>query len=238
MRVIERPIESGGRVIEDSADAAQQVQETIMGVQREAIRSTLGDDWARGYDILTASQRVQYEMQFTSGRFLGGCLQGEQCSVESITAMPVAAAMRDAYKMYLPYGSPPDPMLLQYLSPVVPPHVLSAALFTVGATPDFTVPGMLNAGYELAGNRHAVTLGNLVIFSSQPDLSLCDDLNWVLHELFHVEQYMTYSSDIFESIDGFAVDYTYNFSEIEDDAQNTADERMGRLEGIYGFDCP
>jgi hypothetical protein len=210
----------------------QRGNDFIQSIPRDAIRNNLGDDWLRGYDTLTASQRVQQEIAFTSGRFLGQCVQTRQCNINQIGAVPVAAAMRDAYKVYIGYSAPLGPDLVQILSRVVPLPVLNAARWTVGDTPDFTAPGFLNAGYTAFGMGHAVTLGNVMIFSAMPDLSTENGVIWLLHELFHIEQYMRYSYDVLESIDGFAVDYVGNYNAMENEAQSNAVARYNLLQGM------
>ena len=79
---------------------------------------------------------------------------------------------------------------------------------------------------------HAVTIGNLIIFSREPDLTDYNDLLWLLHEIHHVEQYAKYSGDVLESIDGFALGYISNYSSIERDAQNSALYRIEQLRYI------
>lgn len=185
-----------GRLLGSTVQVVQTGHDFVMSVPRDAIQRNLGGDWVRGYDLLTASQRVQYEIAFTSGRFLGNCLQTQQCGINQLTAMPVAAAMRDAYKVYVSYSYPLDPNLIQVLSRVVPPQVLFAARWSIGNTPDLTAPGFLNAGYTAFGNQHAVTLGNVMIFSQMPDLSEGRGWIWLLHEMYHIEQYMRYSGDV------------------------------------------
>jgi hypothetical protein len=236
-KVITRPIQAGGRVIQQTVQTADVVKDQVLNVPREAIRNTLGEDWERGFDTLTALQRVQFEMQLTSGRFLGGCLQGQQCDVQAISAMPVAASMRDAYKVYVSYSVPLHPGVQQQVSVVVPGGLLGYSRIAVGNVPDFTVPGFLNAANSTIGNDHAVTLGNLMIFSRWPDLTNCSDIDWLLHELYHVNQYSRYSANVLESIDGFAVDYVGHFNSMEEDARNNASSDLVQLQNYYGFSC-
>lgn len=231
------PFQSAGRIVTSTADTFQKANDVFNRIPRDVIDNTLGGDWSKAYGALTASQRVQFELATTSGRFLGRCMQGQACGVNELVAGPVAAALRDAYKAYIGHAAPLDPRLSQILSRVVPPQVLAAARVTVGATPDFTVPGFLNAGYSVAGKGHAVAIGNLIIFSRALNFSDRQDWNWLLHELRHTEQYMRYSSDVFESIDGFAVNYTFNFEAVEADAQNTADSRQRMLDEACRSGC-
>jgi hypothetical protein len=207
----------------------QRGNDFIHNVPRDVIRSNLGEDWLRGYDTLTASQRVQQEIAFTSGRFLAQCAATRRCDIGRMSAVPVAAAMRDAYKVYIGHSSPLSPQLIQVLSRMVPMHVLNAARWTVGNTPDMTVPGFLNSAHSAFGQPHAVTLANVMIFSQMPDLNTASGAVWLLHELFHIEQYMRYSPDVLESIDGFAVDYIGNYNAMENEAQTNAEQRFNSM---------
>jgi len=122
---------------------------------------------------------------------------------------------------------------MRVLSAVVPMNILQNARTAIGATPDFTVPGMLNFGWSATGSGHAVTIGNLMIFSRQLSADNLNDWRWLLHELHHTEQYQSYSNDILESIDGFAVAYLSNYNALESDAENTAVQRLNTLCSIY-----
>ena len=219
-----------GRLIQSTTAAVQKGNDFVVNIPRDAIRRNLGGDWLRAYDLANSNQRLQHEIAFTGGMFLGHCVQTKQCGLEQFAAVPVAAAMRDAYKVYVSHSVPLDPNPVQALSRVVPQHVLAAARWTVGNTPDMTAPGFLNSGHSAFGQAHAVTLGNLMIFSKMPDLNNANDWIWLIHELFHIEQYMRYSMNIFESIDGFAVDYVRNYGGMENEAQSNALARYNRLQ--------
>jgi hypothetical protein len=62
-----------------------------------------------------------------------------------------------------------------------------------------------------------------------PDLSTQNGAIWLLHELFHIEQYMRYSMNPLEAIDGFAVDYVRNYQGMENEAQSNAVARHQML---------
>jgi hypothetical protein len=211
-------------------NAVDRGHKIVAAIPRQIIGNTLGNDWLQGYDILTASERVQFEIGMTSGRFLTNCAQNvNSCNPVQLAAMPVAAAMRDAYRVYVTYSYPLPQWVVAQLAPVVPPQVLGVARWAVGKTPDFTVPGFLNAANSLGGTGHAVTLGNVMIFSEMPNLGQGSGWIWLLHEMFHIEQYERYSGDVLESIDGFATDYVRNSSGMEAEAQNTAVARFNVL---------
>jgi hypothetical protein len=133
-------------IAQQTINAVDRGHNIVAAIPRQIIGNTLGDDWLHGYDILTASQRVQFEIGMTSGRFLSACAQNvNNCNPVQLASMPVAAAMRDAYRVYVTYSYPLPPWVVAQLSAVVPPQVLGVARWAVGKTPDFTVPGFLNA---------------------------------------------------------------------------------------------
>ena len=229
--------QAAGRTLDNGLNAAQQVHNQIMNVPRTAIANNFGNDWLNTYDTLTAAQRVQTEMGFTTGHFLGNCLQTAQCNPGQMLAMPVAASLRDAYKIYLPYSVPLDPHLQMVLGQAINPYIVGSVRVTFGNTPNFTVPGFLNWGNNQFGSDHAVTVGNLIIFSRMPNLNDSTDLNWFLHEIHHVEQYASHSSNVFEAIDGFSIDYLNHYNSLENDAQNSADQRQIQFQYICRFGC-
>lgn len=221
--------QAAGRTLNNGLNAAQQVHNQILNVPRTAIANNFGGDWLQTYDTLTASQRVQTEMGFTGGRFLGHCLETTQCNPNQIVAMPVAASLRDAYKVYMPYSTPLDPRAQAILGRVMPMSIVAGARIAIGNAPNFTLPGFLNYGHERFGSGHAVTIGNLMIFSRPLNSNSLDDWNWLLHELHHIEQYSGYSGNVMESIDGFSVDYVYHYNSMENEAQAAADQRQAML---------
>ena len=226
---VQQPAQAAGQVI----NHVQKAHNFIMNVPRDAISRNLGPGWRDAFDTLTASDRLQQEIAFTSGRYLSGCVGTGQCGMDQLTAVPVAAAMRDAYKVYAPRATPLPPQLVSHLSSVVPVNLLMAARWTVGNVPNLTVPGFLNAANEAVGNGFAVTLGNVMIFSRAPDPRT--DIEWILHELFHIEQYARFSNDYLESIDGFAVQYIKHFQSLESEAQNAAEQRAALLPQYYSM---
>ena len=224
--------QAAGRTLDNGLNAAQQVHNQIMNVPRTAIANNFGNDWLNTYDTLTATQRVQTEMGFTTGRFLGYCLQTGQCNPGQMLAMPVAASLRDAYKIYLPYSVPLDPRLQMVLGRAISPYIVSSVRVAFGNTPNFTAPGFLNYGHTRFGVDHAVTIGNLIIFSRMPNLSDPSDVNWFLHEIHHVEQYASHSGQVLEAIDGFAIDYLNHSNSMENNAQASADQRQIQFQQI------
>lgn len=213
---------NAGRELNRGLNQVQSVHAMVTSVPRSVIADNLGNDWVRAFDVLNSAHSIQQEMSYTAGRYLGNCLQG-QCNINQIAAMPLAAALRDAYKRN--QGNC-RPFANNILYANFDNTVVSRACWVVNSTPDFTVPGFLNAGYNANGEAHAVTIGNIVIFSRAPDLNDPSDVQWVFHELQHVRQYMNYSSNWLEAIDGFAVDYINHYNSMERDADNVSYQAM------------
>lgn len=218
-----------GKAVEKAADVVQKANDLVLKLPRDGIRATLGDDWAKAYDILTASQRIQNEVGSTGGKFLGKCIAGDSCGLQEVAAIPLAAGLKDAYKVYIESSKPIDPQLVQILSHVMPGNIVTSARWMVAKTPDLTIPGFLNAANEARGDGHAVTIGNLIIFSRPPDFAKLGDWVWVLHELRHVEQYAAFSGNPLEAIDGFAVKYLTDHSAMEAEAQKMGEDRAKQL---------
>jgi hypothetical protein len=224
------PLHSWGRSAEATIEFRQRVHDTFLRVPREAIRSTLGEDWSRAYDAITFAPRVQNELTSTGGRYLGRCLQGMACGPQTLVAGPVAALLRDAYKVYYPMSKPISPDLARALRGAADPEALQIARYVINAPPELNLPGFLNTVNEYIMNQaFAVTVGNVMIFSRELSMDDGGDVEWLLHEIGHISQYMRYSTNVFEAIDGFSVDYVLHFNRMERDAKRAAERGMEEL---------
>ncbi|UZE47072.1 hypothetical protein ONR75_18955 [Rhodopseudomonas sp. P2A-2r] len=181
-----------GDAIEKAAEVYQKANDIVYKLPREAIRSTLGEDWVTAFNILTASERIKTQIASTSGKYLGKCVGGEQCEVKEVVAIPVAAALKDAYGLYIQNAKPFEPSMVQVLSHAMPGGIVTSARWVVAKTPDFTFPGFYNFKNSVSGARSAVTIGNLIILSELPDFTHKGDWSWILHELHHSEQYAAF----------------------------------------------
>lgn len=220
-----------GRIIQRGSNIFQHAQNVFTTLPASAIESTLGTNWRRGYEKLTMKERVQFELAMTGGRYLGGCLSGNQCNVYQLVAGPLAASLRDTYKIYIGYGKPLPPNIIQKLSGVIPLDILNSTRYIISSSPEFSVPGFLNFGSEAIGSGgHAVTIGNLIIFSRSLNLDNYSDREWLIHEIAHIEQYKQYNyNEPLEAIDGFSIEYVKNWQGLEQNAQNTARFRVNQL---------
>lgn len=232
-------VRSQGQILRSGVDEVSRVNSFMYGIPAPVLERALGRDWARAYNNLTASQRIQTEIGLTGGRYFADCIATGQCQVERAVAMPLAAALRDAYKSNFGQAGPPNMQFHQQVaaSGVVPLWVLQNTRVITTGTPDISVPGLLNSGFRIQGNDHAVTIANLLFFSRQPNVNSCSDLSWIMHELFHVEQYFRFSGHPLEAIDGFASAYVQSYGQIEREAEGIGKLRAQQYSNFYGLGC-
>lgn len=101
-------------------------------------------------------------------------------------------------------------------------NVLNNAKYIV-STFGLTLPEAINGLQVFMGNHaHAVTVGNVIVFSKEPDNSDAA-IHWWAHELQHVAQYNKFG------IDGFSNKYVNNYNEIEAEADAKAKEVIDAL---------
>lgn len=224
-RASREAVQSNGRAVVQGADMIQRGHNLVYNTPRSVIRSGLGEDWEDAYVFLTTAPRLQHQMATTGARFAGLCMQGRRCNPEVVAAIPVSAALHDAYDVYAPHARPLPPDLKRAMFGVVPTQIIEDVRFVLGNLPDLTLPGFLNSAHQAGGSDHAVTIGNIVVFSRAPDVLDEADLHWVLHEVRHVQQYRELGG-----IDGFAFAYVKDWSALEDDAEDAAD---AWVEAVY-----
>lgn len=188
-----------------------------------AISKVAGDKALIVYELATTAGRIQREFAFTATGQAAAALQGQDPLIS--LAMPLAAALRDAYNQQINGAKPFPKEVIDTLSPILPPDILLAARFTTNNL-RITLPSAINQGNLLFDNEHAVTVDNLIIFTKEPDFDDIDDLVFVSHELFHVKQYKDWG------VDKFAFNYLKNSRAIEDQAKAAASFVRSYLEQI------
>jgi hypothetical protein len=110
----------------------------------------------------------------------------------------------------------------------VPDNTLAVARWAVAPAPELNIPGFLGSSHS-AGRTRAVTVGDLMIFPRMPQLLDRADVEWLLHELRHVEQHRTLTQVILESVDALSVQYVRQSEALEQDAVEVAAERIREL---------
>jgi len=217
--------QSAGNLIQQGSRFIAHTSNAVYQLPRPMIRQNLGDDWLKFYDAATIVPRVQAEIGAMAGGRLGSCLQGVPCSLDEMVAIPLAGALKDAHRQFLPYSQALPPEVKEILHGNLPAHVVESARIVIADPPDFgSLPGFINTGNKVAGLGHAVTIGNIMVFSEPVDLSNPKANRWFLHEMAHIEQYMPFGSrDIDDAIELFAAEYIRGYQNMEDEAWERAD---------------
>lgn len=147
-------------------------------------------------------------------------------SPEDLVGSPLKALIEHAHAVYDNYAKPLPPGLKMILKEVVDVEILKRARFVVDRSPD-NIAGLANKLHHgSGGNRHAVTLDDIIVFSGVPGDSIESYLHWV-HELKHVEQYRDWG--LLE----FAAKYTTDADDVEDDATAAAEAARPVLESKF-----
>lgn len=134
----------------------------------------------------------------------------------------LAAHLQGAQNVLEPAAKPIPKSIKKLLKDYYDGATLEKAKYLVSAA-GFTLPEAINGTQAFMGNHaFAVTVGNIIIFSVEPDNSDTAILWWA-HELQHVAQYEKWG------IDGFAEKYVRNFPEVEKEADDKAAEVIKEL---------
>lgn len=134
---------------------------------------------------------------------------------KDLIGSPLKTMLEQAYSIYDKYAEPLPFDLKMVLSRVVDKAILNRARVVIDRTPN-NVAGIANAlNHNFTSQIYAVTIDDIIIFSSKPNSDLSGYLQWV-HELTHVEQYQRWG--MLE----FAARYTKDFDEVEAEAFTVA----------------
>jgi Domain of unknown function (DUF4157) len=129
----------------------------------------------------------------------------------------LAAYLQAALDTLEPSASQIPKSIKRLLEPHYQASVLNEAKYIVSSF-GLTLPEAINGTRVFMGDHaFAVTVGHLIIFSREPNMS-DSDIHWWAHELEHVAQYQQWG------IDGFASRYVNNFNEVEAAAEAKAKE--------------
>ena len=103
-----------------------------------------------------------------------------------VIAAPLAAAIRAANMSHYANSRPIPQDVKNALRGFFPEETLETARYTIGSV-EITLPNAINKVAKY-GEAHAVTVGNIIVFSKDPG-SFSDTPLWWSHEMAHVEQY-------------------------------------------------
>ncbi|HKA15817.1 MAG TPA: hypothetical protein VKH41_12415 [Myxococcota bacterium] len=133
-----------------------------------------------------------------------------------LAVQTLADALRDAEQQHLRTAAPLSAPMREALSPFFPARIVDRARIAVGDV-EPTLPALINAvareilRAEGDPSGHAVTVGRVMVFSRMPR---ADEIDWVGHELEHVEQYDALG------FEGFSERYLAHPEEVENEARS------------------
>jgi len=133
-----------------------------------------------------------------------------------VIGAPLAAALRAANTSHYNNSKPIPEDVKNALRGFFPESTLESARYTIGSV-EITLPNAINKVAKY-GEAHAVTVGNIIVFSKDPG-SFSDTPLWWAHEMAHVDQYSKLG------MEKFAYKYMKDLGKsIERQANNTAQE--------------
>ena len=143
--------------------------------------------------------------------------EGVREAVLDATAPLLAAAIRESRNQAIDRGvSPIPPRIRSTLQPYFPTAILDKARWTTAA--GISLDGALANWFNMEG---AITLGEVIAFSG--GVQAQEDVEVWAHELTHVIQYEQLG------IEKFAFEYSYDFTDLEDQARDNASRTMASI---------
>ena len=134
----------------------------------------------------------------------------------------LAAYLKAAHELLEPRSQPIPKLVRKVLKPHFSDADIENARYIV-AKIGFTLPEAINGTQAFMGNHaFAVTIGNVIVFSVEPDTS-DNAVHWWAHEMQHTVQYKQHGFDEFAHL------YIKNYSALEDDADKKAEEVVESL---------
>jgi hypothetical protein len=149
----------------------------------------------------------------------------EDIKAKDLLGAPLLASLIQARDFYKDKAKPIPQAVRVLLSKSFSTETLLNARYAVD---DFSgnVPAIINKIQETLGNEHAVTIDNIIIFSSTPKDS---NVFFWAHEMQHTVQCSKMG------MEKFAAEYTVNYKSLEDDANKVAEEAEKKSKEILAF---
>jgi hypothetical protein len=146
--------------------------------------------------------------------------------IDVLTTAPLeailASFLKAAHEILEPKSQPLPNIIKKILKPYFKDNYVNNAKYIV-AKIGFTLPEVINGTQAFMGNHaFAVTIGNVIVFSVEPDSS-DNAIHWWAHEMQHTVQYKELG------FDGFANKYIKNYTALEKIADDVADQVIKSL---------
>lgn len=216
------------------AEAQLQTEQAIT----DAVKNKVGK-LAPGVDVLQLPDKIVKESFVETGKMAEHIIDTGKPG--ELVGAPAAAAIRQAYANYESVAKPIPDKVRFWLSHVYTSDVLDNARYTVdkgfgsieailakyALDKDFgNIAAIFNGMSERSGENFAVTLDNIIVFSTEPNP---DDVWWWGHEMQHTVQYKLLG------IEGFAARYTLRWKDMEAEADGMGDKALAEANKVIRF---
>lgn len=203
---------SKGKALEASAEAASAASEQKNNVKVSIGQAVAGDTGKTVVTLATGLDRLQVEFGTTAAIQAAQIAQGKDPKM--VVAAPLAAAIRASHDQFEAQSRPLPDNIRQRFSGKYPVGILDSARFAIGGL-SISVPDIANGTRRVLSNAdNATTVGNVIVFSTDPK----DSFHWWAHELRHVQQYSEWGIDV------FAYKYVIGCHAVESEAENKAQD--------------
>ncbi len=200
-----------------------------------AIQAKYGIQWRNALEKLLISQRTRTEL----AKILveKKCKLYSDCSISQMAAYPLGAALRDFYNIYYPHSRPLDPLLVRYLSLIMPRAIAKSARWLVAPLPSLQVPGRMRTAATRNSNREILVVGNLIVLARHPSWLKDNEWKLLIAALRDVERNWYYGIVATDNILTFAEDYLEAHSAIDSDSEFWTITRFQELSKLCRAKC-
>lgn len=193
------------------ADTAASLNEAVAHKTEDMAAQVLGDTGRQLVRSSFAEVRLSNALSLSAATYLKLISEGKDPAM--LLSIPLATALRQAYETHISSAKPLPDGVKSRLKNIYSQDTLSRAKWTVGQV-ELSLPNGINRWNQVFGNEHAVTIGDLIVFSIAP--SDGDGyIRWWSHEIRHTEQYRELGG-----VDDFAWAYIRHGDDLEADARS------------------
>jgi hypothetical protein len=219
LEVLAGPITSQGKAMGALGEANQLPKKTLYGSALPSVDKA-NPAGSLAFDAATLPDRYLSESKCSLARSVANTLQGK--NPLQITTAPIAAIFSHAHQRYAARSKPLPQDVKAGLGSFFNPEDLNSARYAIYDA-EIALPSVILRGGKLFGNQDAVTIGNIIIFRSEPAPFQKNSRGAELwaHELTHVEQYQRFG------MHDFVRKYCYSFG--------SALEKPARARGARAF---
>ncbi|MGX5842879.1 hypothetical protein ACWGTI_19350 [Mesorhizobium sp. ArgA1] len=204
--------------------SAPQIQTEVENSFFDQLRDVIGNDAVDVIEVLHLPEQISRAAPAAIVELLSGPKNLDD-TLKELAGQPLLTLLIQARDYYKDKAAPIPSNVKILLLKTFPPGVIKRARYVVD---DFggNVPAIINKFQETFNGQHAVTVDNIIVFSSMP---ADDNIFFWAHEMQHTVQYAKLG------MAGFAGEYTTNYKGLEAEANRVGEEAEKNAEAIRAF---